>query len=128
MTLYELLEFTEDTFDTYDTVYDAIVTIDWIDTETDYYDKFCNGILKLVVVCKKIKRGTVSAYWTEMITRKNNFDVFKEFTEKNWKCKYEDDEDELIYQWIKEIHYWMAGYTSESVYEDFVTNYLPRLV
>ena len=128
ITLYELLELTEDTFDTYDTVYDAIVTIDWIDTEKYYYDKFCMGIVKLVNVCRRLRRGEVSANWTEMIIRGDNLDVFKEFAEKNWKNKYEDDVDEFVCQWIKEIHYWMAGYTSEDVYKDFVENYLPRLV
>lgn len=125
MTLYERLEKTKDCFDTYDTDYDAEVTVDWIDEITDNYDKFCMGIIKLVPVVKEENDGTIICGWTSLIV--NNLDVFKEFTEKHWICQYEDDEDELIYQWIKEICYWIAGYTSESVYKEFVENYLPRL-
>ena len=125
MTLYERLEKTKDCFDTYDTDYDAEVTVDWIDEITDNYDKFCMGIIKLVPVVKEEKDGTIVCGWTSLIV--NNLDVFKEFTEKHWISQYEDDEDELIYQWIKEICYWIAGYTSESVYKEFVENYLPRL-
>ena len=125
ITLYELLELTEGTFDTYDNTFDAIVTVDWIDTEKDFYDKFCRGIVKLVNVQKKVGDGLI-CNWSELI--EYNMKVFKEFTQKNWVIKYEDDEDEFIYQWINEIHYWMAGYTSESVYQDFVENYMPKLV
>ena len=124
MTLYELLEITEGTFDTYDTVFDIVVTVDWIDGEEDYYDKFCRGIQKLVTVEKKVGNGLL-INWTGLI--ENNIEVFTDFAKKNWTNMYEDDEDEFTYQWIREIHYWMAGDTSEPVYEDFVKNYMPLL-
>ena len=34
--------------------------------------------------------------------------------------KYKNDEDEFIYQWINEIHLYMAGYVSEDFYETLV--------
>ena len=124
ISLYELLELTEGTFDTYDDTFDAIVTVDWIETERDFYEKFCRGIVKLVDVKKKVRDGLICD-WSEMI--EHNLNIFREFAKKNWTNQYEDDEDEFIYQWIREIHYWMAGYTSEPVYKDFVENYLTRM-
>ena len=45
-------------------------------------------------------------------------DKFKQFTKDNWNdnCQYEDDIDEFIYQWIKEINLYMAGYVSDRFY------------
>lgn len=127
MTLYDWIKRTEGSYDTYDTVYDGVVTVDWIDEETDFYSKFCNGIMKLVEFVNQVPHSSceIVCRWTDMITR--NIEVFKEFTDKFWTNKYEDDKDEFIYQWIKEIHYWVAGYVSESTYKDFVENYLPRM-
>jgi hypothetical protein len=42
---------------------------------------------------------------------------FKKFTAEHWNNQYEDDEDEFIYQWINEIHLYMAGYTTERIYK-----------
>lgn len=124
ISLYEFLELTEGTFDTCDTDFDITVTVDWVDTENDYYEKFCRGIVKLVDVKKKVRDNLVCG-WSEMI--EHNMAIFKEFTKKNWTHQYEDDEDEFVYQWIREIHYWLAGCTSEPIYQDFVENYLTRM-
>ena len=32
------------------------------------------------------------------------------------ECQYEDDDDEFIYQWITEIHSYMAGCVSDDFY------------
>lgn len=108
MTLYEYLKMSEYDYDTYDTDYDAVVTVCYIDEEEDEYDKFCNGIIKKVNVVH-IDVHYLTVDWTEMIER--NMDRFKAFTKKNWysNCQYEDDKDEFIYQWINEIHQYMAG-------------------
>ena len=129
MTLYEFIKVANNDYDTYDTDYDAEVTVCAFDKEDEqseeYYEKFRIGIMKFVNVVKGISKYELSCNWSEMI--QFNMPIFKEFTKKNWTQQYADDEDEFIYQWIREIHYWIAGYTSEPVYKDFVENYMSRM-
>lgn len=115
MTLFEYLQMAENDFDTCDTKYDTGVTVCHIyeEDETDEYNKFCNGIIKKVDVLK-INGDTLTVNWSELIER--NIDKFKEFTKKYWHRQYEDDMDEFVYQWINEIHMYIAGYVSESFY------------
>lgn len=113
MTLYEYLKMSEADYDTYDTVYDACVTVCFIDEENDEYDKFCNGIIKRVDVVKIIG-DSLTVNWSELVER--NMDKFKKFTKTHWKYQYENDTDEFVYQWINEIHMYIAGYVSESFY------------
>lgn len=119
MTLFEFMKVTEEDYDTYDTVYDAEVTVCWIDenAKNSNYDKFCIGIIKKVEVEKlNSSSGSLTVKWTELIT--NNMDKFKAFSAEHWyeDCQYEDDEDEFIYQWINEIHNYMAGNVDEEFY------------
>ena len=123
-TLYEYLEMSQNDFDTFDTEYDAEVTVCHIYKETDEYDKFCNGIIKKVNVVK-INGEYLIVNWSELIKR--NMDKFREFTAEHWyeSCQYEDDVDEFVYQWINEIHQYMAGNVSidfYSVLNEFVDN------
>lgn len=113
MTLYDYLKMSENDYDTYDTKYCTGVTVCYIDEEADDYDKFCNGIIKKVNVVE-INGNTLTVNWSELIER--NMDKFKRFTKKYWNRQYEDDIDEFIYQWINEIHMYMAGYVGESFY------------
>ena len=115
MTLYEYLKMREDDFDTCDTVYDTGVTVCYIEEEDDEYDKFCNGIIKKVDVVH-IDDDFPIVNWTEMIER--NINKFKAFTKEYWINDYENDIDEFIYQWINEIHYYMAGYVDEDFYAE----------
>lgn len=119
ITLYDFLSLSECDYDTYDTKYDVEVTVCWIGEESDNYDKFCNEIIKKVNIVK-INRDMIMVNWSEFIER--NIDKFKEFTKENWyeTHQYEDDIDEFIYQWIREIHYYMAGYVSEDFYSNLV--------
>ena len=119
ITLYDFMKLSECDYDTYDTKYDVEVTVCWIGEESDNYDKFCNEIIKKVNIIK-INRDMIIVDWNELIER--NIDKFKEFTRENWyeTHQYEDDIDEFIYQWIREIHYYMAGYVSEDFYENLV--------
>jgi hypothetical protein len=119
ITLYDFLSLSECDYDTYDTKYDVEVTVCWIGEESDNYDKFCNEIIKKVNVVK-INRDMIMVNWSELIER--TIDKFKEFTKENWyeTHQYEDDIDEFIYQWIREIHYYMAGYVSEDFYGNLV--------
>jgi hypothetical protein len=114
-TLYNYINMAENDFDTYDIEYDAEVTVCHIYKENDEYDKFCNGIIKKVDVIK-INGDSLIVNWSELINR--NMDKFREFSEEHWyaNCQYEDDDDEFIYQWINEIHQYMAGNVSEDFY------------
>lgn len=113
MTLYEYIQMTECDYDTYDTEYDAEVTVCHIYEENSDYDKFCNGIIKKVDVAK-IHGDSVAVNWSNLVER--NMDKFVWFAREHWAYDYEDDIDEFIYQWIKEIHFYMAGYVSEDFY------------
>lgn len=110
------MKLTEADYDTYDTVYDACVTICYIDEEDearDNYYKFCADIMKKAEM-EKQNGDILIVNWTKLI--QDNMEKFKAFTEKHWRYTYEDDEDEFIYQWINEIQAYMAGYVSESFY------------
>ena len=115
ITLYDYINMAENDFDTYDTKYDSVVTVCHVYEENDEYDKFCNDIIKKVNVVKIIGDGLV-VNWSELIER--NIIKFRAFSAKHWyeNCQYEDDEDEFVYQWINEIHQYMAGNVSESFY------------
>jgi hypothetical protein len=116
MTLYEYLKMSEADYDTYDTQYDTGVTVCYIDTEDDEYEKFCNGIIKKVDVIK-INGDILIVNWCELIER--NMEKFRKFSMRHWAFEYKHDDD-FIYEWIKEIHAYTAGYVSEDFY--FVLN------
>lgn len=113
MTLFEYLRMTESDYDTCDTKYDTGVTVCYIDEESDEYDKFCNNIIKKVDVVK-VNGDILVVNWSEFV--ESNMDKFKMFAREHWIYDYEDDIDEFEYQWINEIHMYMAGYVSESFY------------
>lgn len=121
MKLYDFLKISQNDFDTCDTVYDTGVTVCYIDEEDidDNYDKFCIELMKKVEVEKQIGDALL-VRWTELI--QNNMEKFRAFTAENWyeSCQYEDDDDEFIYQWINEIHQYMAGNVSEDFYDELV--------
>lgn len=112
-TLYQYLEEKQEDIDTYDTEYEAIVTVCWFDEEDDEYDKFCHNIMKKVNVIESNTHNLI-VDWCDLIKR--NMDKFKKFTAEYWNNQYEDDEDEFIYQWINEIHLYIAGYVGENMY------------
>ena len=113
--LYDFLTISNCDYDTYDTEYDGIITCTGIDSEPeDNYTKFYYEMCKKVEVVHSVDNGLV-VNWSNLIER--NLEKFREFTNKHWKYKYKDDDDELIYQWINEIHAYFAGYVSESFYK-----------
>lgn len=121
MKLYDFIKLTEADYDTEDTVYCAGVTVCYIEEngKNDNYDKFCIELMKKAEV-EKVSGDTILVKWTELI--QNNMDKFRKFTKENWyeNCQYENDDDEFIYQWINEIHQYMAGNVSEDFYEKLV--------
>lgn len=128
MKLYDFMKVSMNDWDTYDTVYDACVTVCYIDEEDIYndddfadFDKFNIEIMKKVEVIRQTDKYSLLVDWTKLI--RDNMDKFRAFTEKHWSRKYRDDEDEFIYQWINEINYYIAGYVSDDFYKilvDFV--------
>lgn len=120
MTLFDFIKIAERDFDVYDDVFDAEVTVCHIEENkhNDFYDKFCIGIIKKVNLVNQTSEYTLVAKWTKLI--QDNMDKFREFTNKHWNKKYKNDEEEFIYQWINEIHLYMAGYVSEDFYETLV--------
>lgn len=129
MTLYDFVRVAGNDYDTYDDVYDAIVTVCTFDEEDEksdeYYEKFRIGIMKFVEVIRGTADKGLLCKWSEFIGR--NIKVFREFAEKHWFTQYED-EDDFIYEWITELHNWSAGALSESMYKEFVENYMSRMV
>ena len=119
MKLYDYIKLTESDYDTCDTVFDAVVTVCFIaeDKNNDNYEKFCIELMKKAEV-EKVNRDIIIVKWTELI--KNNLEKFKEFARENWYTSYEDDEDELIYQWINEIHSYIAGMVAEDFYDKLI--------
>lgn len=114
--LYDFLIMSQCDYDTYDKDYDGVITCVCIDDEpTDFYDKFYHEMCKKVEIVEVTNGSNLICNWSELIER--NLDKFKAFAKENWKYAYEDDDDELIYQWIKEIHMYFAGYVSDNFYE-----------
>ena len=118
MKLYDFMKISQNDFDTEDTIFCNGATVCYIaeNEASDNYDIFCIELMKKVEVEKQVG-DTLIVKWTELI--QNNMEKFKEFTKKHWIADYKDD-DEFIYQWINEIHYYMAGYVSIDLYDELV--------
>jgi hypothetical protein len=113
--LYDFLIMSKCDYDTFDTEYDGIITCVCIEDEPeDYYEKFYHEMCKKVEIVRVINKCLV-VNWSNLIER--NLEKFKEFTNEYWKYKYEDDNEEFIYQWINEIQAYFAGYVGEDFYE-----------
>lgn len=129
MTLYEFIKMENNDFDTYDTVFDVEVTVCVpYDKEKDWYDKFYNFIIKHVQFVEKLSSGECTADWYNFINE--NIKVFRQAANDMWRLDYIniDDDDDLIYEWIKEIEGWLAGYVSETEYRKFMENYSDKIV
>jgi hypothetical protein len=116
MTLKEFLKMQETDYDVNDVDFDATITCCYIDEINDNYDKFCDMLTSKVSIIRGGDHPIVS--WSGFI--RNNLDKFRLFAEKNWYDAYEDDEEELVYQWITELDGYAAGMVSESFYKILV--------
>ena len=130
MTLYEFITMEHTDFDTYDTEFDICVTVcepyDYDEgEEKEYYDIFNDLIMQKVELVEKTGECTCVCKWSKFI--KKNLEVFRKATDELWVRTPKEDDD-LIYEWIKEIHAWMAGYVSEGIYKKFVTEYGTQFV
>lgn len=125
MMLSDLLVHGDDC-DVYDDVYDIGVTVCLPDQEDCDYDRFCNEICRHVEADSVMGDGKIVARWSSLI--ENNIDAFRDFSEKYWHdYNFADyDDDEFVYAWIRELHYYIAGYVSDSFYE-FLYDFVKRL-
>ena len=117
MNLFEYAKVNNGDYDCCDNVYDYSVTFCFSEDYNEDFYKFCNEIAKKVEVVKQVDDCTLIVKWTDLIKR--NIEKFRAFSKKHWHTQY-DDEDDFIYEWIKEIHYYMAGYVSEDFYKILV--------
>ena len=130
MTLYEFITQEQGDFDTYDTVFDVCVTVcepyEYDEgEEKQYYDIFNDLIMKNVEVDYKKSDYECICKWNDFIEK--NIETFRKAADELWGRTPKADDD-LIYEWIREINSWMAGYVSESIYKKFVTTYGEQLV
>lgn len=130
MTLYEFITLEQADFDTFDTVYDTCVTVcepyEYEEGEQkEYYDIFSDLIMQMVEVEEKTGECTCLCKWSDFIEK--NIATFRKAADELWMRTPKADED-LIYEWIKEINSWLAGYVSENTYKKFVTTYGEQLV
>lgn len=115
MNLYDYVKNKKRDFDVADKDYDVSVTVVYISKEETYYDKFVNTLIKKVAFTEETDNSPcVVADWSKLI--RDNLIHFKDFSNKHWIKKY--DEEEFIYQWIKELNFYIAGWISESLYHD----------
>ena len=129
MTLYDFILQEQGDFDTYDTVFDVCVTVcepyEYDEGEgKQYYDIFNDLIMKNVEVDYKKSDYECICKWNDFIEK--NIETFRKAADELWYHTPKNDDD-LIYEWIKEINSWMAGYVSESVYKKFITEYGEQL-
>lgn len=133
MTLYDYIkELSNGHFckDTYDTVFDYGITIDLDLKDGDYdsyYDKFCTELTKFVEI-DHIDGDFFVLKWYEFFER--NIDLFRDYAVENWDCGFSDDydDDDLIYDWMQEIHSYYAGGLSENGYREFCEQVIANLV
>ena len=118
-----LLNYAND-FDVYDTDFDVSVCCVAPDiySESDmefaddfYSDKFAVMIYKAVdVIPESIHDFSATGKWSDFVRR--NKEKLREWAERNW-FYVPKSEDEFTYQWINEIHLYLAGYADESSYK-----------
>lgn len=130
MTLYDFLKLVKADFDTYDTVFDIEVTAcepyESSMENMEWYDKFYDFILKHVEFVEKTGECSCVVNWYKFI--KDNMETFRECANDMWKEGIvPDDEEDFIYEWIKEINGWLTGYVSETEYKIFMEKYAPKI-
>lgn len=116
MKLYDYMKLTQRDYDVYDDVYDTCVVCCWIDEdEANTPDEmFSIKLMKMVDIVVGSENGCqLTAKWSALIDQ--YVDLFRCFADKHW---YEtpDDDDDLKYEWVREIDAYMAGCVSEDFY------------
>ena len=121
LTPSDLLSEDNDYIEFYDDVFDVLVGLNYVsekelNREDDkYYYRFLDYLNNNVQV---LSVANSTCAWTDFI--KKHIKAFKKFAKEYWARSYKDDMDEFIYQWIKELHMYGAGYVSKSEYKALV--------
>lgn len=110
--------------DIWDDEYDACVTVDISveDEAEDNYDKFCRKLLSKVEFVNrmwswdldKYEETSLIAQWSRFI--RDNLKAFRKFSNEYWVKNNWDDDDDFVYEWIGQLHLYMAGYGTEDEY------------
>ena len=120
MTIYRFLGEHKDyseSYDTYDTEFDSCVTVEYIPTSWDEpIYTFARELYKHVKCLSKTPYESIICDWSGFIKKYQK--QLTEFMEKHWSRQYKD-EDDFIYEWIKEINLYLAGYVGDSCYKNF---------
>ena len=129
MTLTEFFNDIKDTdldrdFDVGDDVFDVTVCCcspnpkPFSPTKKEPYDYFSDYIYDNVKIIKAMPdKDYVVADWTGFVNE--HFDKLKEFSRQYWRNDY-DDRDDFTYEWIIEIHGWLADGVNDQRYNDFL--------
>lgn len=128
--LYDYIIKKDADHDTYDVVYDICVTVcvpyRTESEEMDWFDRFYNFILKHINVIEEISDYECIAHWSKFI--EENLDVFTEAANDFWwEHLIPKNQDDMIYEWVKELDGWLSGGVSESRYHEFMEKYAPKL-
>lgn len=130
MTLTEFFNDIKDTdldrdFDVGDDVFDTTVCCcspnpkPFSPTKKEPYDYFSDYIYDNVKIIKAMPdKDYVVADWTGFVNE--HFDKLKDFSRLYWRGDY-DDKDKFTYEWITEIHGWLAGEVNDQRYNDFLS-------
>ena len=126
MKLYEVLQTHEELcIDTADKTFDCIVTIDWEKgaEPKNNYEKFQILLYKKVEFEKFFEGAYASAIvdWSGLVD--NNKELFREFVKTDWvdEKKYVlNDDDDLLFEWVEQFHYLLAGYGNEPTYASLI--------
>lgn len=131
MKVYDYMATNECDVDVWDEVFDDCVTICLPDLdcqeEWGAYEKYIVELIKKVeVTSTSAGEYGIVADWTGFFMR--NLEILKEYADKNWyRNKYDGDDDEFAYQWLRETHLWCAGYVDEDTYAEFLNEYLCKM-
>ena len=112
--------------DTSDDIYDAVVTVDWerdyeVSEEFKIYHDFCENVYKSVEFVEVNKGGIWIVKWSKFI--QDNLDFFRKWSKDYWRFSIDDwEDDDLVYEWISEIHKLLAGCGTDSIYKKFNEN------
>lgn len=112
MTLMDLVKI-KGGIDTYDIKYDITVCCEEPYQVGGYGDEFTKYVYDNVEVTDA-KNNICD--WTKFVN--DNKAALKEFSNRNWRGGIPDDNDNFEYEWIKEIHLYLAGYVSNSEYKE----------
>ena len=114
------LLYTKGGLDTYDTVFDIVVTTEYIspqefyDNRNDSYYQFCKYFYDNIDVVDP--QNDICDY-TGFVNK--HYDYLRKFEKKNWARHYPDNDD-FCEAWIKEFHGYLAGMATEESYKDLL--------